>query len=194
LEGCPELRTDRLLLRCWTATDRAAFADINRDAGVMEFLGHPLTRAQSDALADRIEAGFARRGFGLWAVEVVGVSPFIGFVGLSVPSFAAPFMPAVEVGWRLDPAYWGRGYATEAAHAAVAYGFDVLGLDEIVSFTVRDNARSKGVMERIGMTHDPADDFAHALVPANSPLREHVLYRIRRDARGRTAHAQPGRE
>lgn len=177
---CPELRTERLLLRCWTREDRASFAAINRDPRVMEFLGEPLSRERSDKLADWIEAGFEAHGFGFWAVEAPGVAPFVGIAGLSIPRFKSSFMPAVEVGWRLDPAYWGRGYATEAAAAAIAHAFDVVRLDEVVAFTARGNVRSRRVMERIGMTHDAEADFDHPLVEAGSPLRPHVLYRIRR--------------
>lgn len=175
----PEIRTERLLLRRWTAADREPFAALNRDPRVAEFLSGPLTREQSDRFVDRIEAGFDRNGFGLWAVEVPSISPLVGFVGLSVPRFDAPFTPAVEVGWRLDPSSWGRGYATEAARAALAFGFDVAGLREIVSFTAECNARSRRVMERIGMTHDAADDFDHPALSPESPLRRHVLYRVR---------------
>lgn len=174
----PELSTARLRLRSWSHEDRTPFYAINRDPRVTEFLPGPLTREQSDAMVDRIEAGFRERGFGPWAVEVVGAAPFIGIVGLSVPSFDAPFMPAVEVGWRLDSAYWGRGYATEAAQASLRFGFDVLGLSEIVSFTAQNNVRSIRVMERLGMTHDVVGDFDHPLLPADSPLRRHVLYRL----------------
>jgi len=176
----PELRTERLLLRGWTQSDRDAFALVNADPRVMEFLGEPLTHAQSDEMVDRIEAKFARDGLGFWAVEVPGVAPFIGMVGLAVPSFEAAFMPAVEIGWRLDADHWGRGYATEAARAALEFGFGTAGLREIVAFTTEANVRSRRVMERIGMTHDPRDDFGHPSVPAASPLHPHVLYRILR--------------
>ena len=180
MTGAPTLRTSRLLLRPWQAADRAPFAALNRDPGVVEFLGEPLTREQSDALADRIEADFEGRAFGLWAVEIPEVTPFAGFVGLSVPRFDAPFMPAVEVGWRLASGYWGRGYATEGAVASLAFGFEVVGLDEVISLTVEDNTRSRRVMERAGMTHDSADDFDHPLVSPGDRLRHHVLYRARR--------------
>jgi RimJ/RimL family protein N-acetyltransferase len=173
------LRTARLLLRHWRAEDREPFAAINADAQVAAYLPAPLTRDQSDALAARIEAHFVRHGFGLWAVEVPGAAPFIGFVGLSVPTFEAHFTPCVEVGWRLAPSFWRQGYATEAARASLALGFGVLGLAEIVSFTVPANRPSRRVMEKIGMTHDPADDFDHPALPAGHPLRRHVLYRIR---------------
>ena len=182
MRDCPEVRTERLLLRCWRSEDRATFAAINGDPRVMEFLGDALTREESDALVDRIENKFAQNGFGFWALEVPNVEPFIGMVGLNVPSFGAPFMPAIEVGWRLGVAHWGCGYASEAARAALAYGFDVLGLEEVVAFTAKGNLRSRHVMERIGMLHDRRDDFDHPFLPTGSPLREHVLYRIRRPA------------
>ena len=178
-----ELRTERLLLRRWRDDDRAPFAALNADPRVVEFLPGPLSRADSDALVARVEAHFAVRGFGLWAVEVPAAIPFAGFVGLAVPAFEAVFTPCVEVGWRLGPACWGRGYATEAARAALEFGFARLGLAEIVSFTVPANARSRRVMERLGMTHDPADDFDHPALPAGHPLRRHVLYRAARVAR-----------
>jgi RimJ/RimL family protein N-acetyltransferase len=171
LSDLPELSTARLRLRSWSRADRVRFAAINQDPRVTEFLPSPLTREQSDAMADRIEARFKERGFGLWAVEVVDTAPFIGFVGLSVPSFDAPFMPAVEVGWRLDHGYWGRGYATEAARASLRYGFDVLGLGEIVSFTTENNVRSRRVMERIGMTRAlPMASFTTVEFRSSGPL------------------------
>src|SRR6185503_8515964 len=145
------LRTARLLLRRWHASDREPFAAMNADARVMEHFPAVLSRAESDALAARIDEHFAEHGFGLWAVEIPGVAPFAGFVGLSVPGFQAHFTPCVEVGWRLGTDHWRRGYATEAARAVLAFGFDTLGLDEIVSFTVPENVRSRKVMERIGM-------------------------------------------
>jgi ribosomal-protein-alanine N-acetyltransferase len=175
----PKVRTDRLVLRGWTAGDRIALAAMNADPRVMEFIGEPMTPEQSEAFAVRIEAKFAEQGFGFWAVELVGVVPFIGLVGLNVPSFDAPFMPAVEIGWRLGADHWGRGYASEAADAALRFGFDVMGLEEIVAFTAASNVRSQRVMERLGMTRNPRDDFEHPSLPAGSPLRPHVLYRIR---------------
>jgi ribosomal-protein-alanine N-acetyltransferase len=189
---CPQLRTERLLLRRWSPEDRAAFAAVNGDPRVMEFLGGPLTRERSDVLADWIEAGFRARNYGFWAIEAPGVASFVGIAGLGIPRFDAPFMPAVEVGWRLDPAYWGRGYATEAAHAAIAHAFEAAGLDEVVAFTVSGNVRSRRVMERAGMVRDAAGDFEHPLIEAASPLRRHVLYRIRRaEYRARLADEAP---
>lgn len=182
MPNLPELRTDRLLLRTWTPEDRPGLAAINADPRVMEFIGTPLSREQSDAMAERIEAKFALQGYGFWAVELLGESPLIGFVGLNVPSFEAPFMPAVEVGWRLGAEFWGHGYASEAARAALDFGFDQLRLDEIVAFTTERNVRSRRVMERLGMTRDARDDFEHPDVPADDPRRPHVLYRIRKGA------------
>jgi RimJ/RimL family protein N-acetyltransferase len=170
------LRTERLLLRQWRDDDLDAFAELNADPEVMRYFPRTLSRAESDALAARQRTLIAERGWGLWAVEAP--DGFIGFVGLSEPRFAAHFTPAVEVGWRLAQRGWRQGYATEAARAAIALGFSI-GFDEIVSFTFVGNDRSRRVMERLGMTRDPADDFEHPLLPAGDPLRQHVLYRLR---------------
>jgi RimJ/RimL family protein N-acetyltransferase len=156
---------------------------MNADPRVMEYFPKSLDRAESDGLAARIRENFARRGFGLWAVEVPGVAEFIGFVGLSVPGFSAHFTPCVEIGWRLAHEHWRHGYATEAARAALDFGFGHSAIEEIVSFTAVANQRSRRVMEKIGMTHNPADDFDHPRLPEGHPLRRHVLYRI-----GRRAH------
>jgi RimJ/RimL family protein N-acetyltransferase len=137
------------------------------------------TRRETADFMTRIEQEFERRGFGLWAVEAPGVAPFIGFVGLHEALFEAPFTPAVEVGWRLAQRYWGNGYATEAARAAVAFGFDQIGLAEIVSFTNIGNIRSQRVMERVGMLRDPLGDFDHPGVPEGHAVRPHILYRLR---------------
>jgi len=175
----PELETDRLLLRRWRLADRFPFAELNADPQVMAYFPAMLSRAQSDALVEHIDAQFDRYGFGLWAVEIPDAVPFVGFVGLSIPQFTSHFTPCVEIGWRLAAHHWGHGYATEAALAVVAFGFETLRLDEIVSFTVPANCRSRRVMERIGMTHDPADDFDHPSLPPDHPLSRHVLYRLR---------------
>lgn len=180
LPSLPSLQTPRLLLRPWRDADLAPFAALNADPEVMAYFPAPLTRAESDALAARIRAGIEARGWGLWAVEVPGVCAFAGYVGLAEPRFEAAFTPCLEVGWRLARAQWGHGFATEAARAVLRCGFDVLARDEIVSFTSVGNARSRAVMERIGLRRDPADDFEHPLVPAGHPLRRHVLYRLRR--------------
>lgn len=175
-----EIRTDRLLLRDWRDADRLPFAALNSDPEVMEFLPKLLSQEESDAMVQRIRNHREQHGFSLWAVEVPGVAPFIGFTGLSVPRFDAPFMPCVEIGWRLARHAWGKGYATEAARAALQFGFEQLGLVSIVSFTVPGNRRSWRVMERIGMKRNPAEDFDHPHLPAGHPLCRHVLYRIQR--------------
>jgi ribosomal-protein-alanine N-acetyltransferase len=171
-----QLRTERLLLRRWLPQDREPFAALNADPAVMEHFPAPLSREQSDALADRIEADFEHDGFGLWAVESGGA--FVGFAGLSIPSFEAPFLPSVEVGWRLARSAWGRGWATEAATAVLDAAFGPLGLTEVVSFTATTNVRSEAVMQRIGMTR--VGTFEHPRVPAGRRLRTHLLYRAER--------------
>lgn len=171
----------RVTLRRWHASDREAFAALNADPVVMEWFPGTVDRSSSDGFVDWIEAGFEAEGFGLWAVEVED-APFIGYVGLSRPRFEAAFTPAVEVGWRLAAAHWGKGYATEAASIAVADGFERVGLGEIVSFTVPGNRRSIAVMERLGMTRDAEGDFDHPALAESSPLRRHLLYRLSRAA------------
>lgn len=175
-----KLRTERLLLRQWKPQDRDPFAAMCADPSVMRYFPSTLTREDSDALVDRIEETFARRGFGLWAVEISGVAPFAGFIGLTEPRFEAHFTPCVEIGWRLAAEFWNRGYATEGAKAALAFGWDVLRLDEIVAMAVPSNHRSLRVMEKLGMARHPADDFDHPRLGSGHPLRRHVLYRIRR--------------
>jgi ribosomal-protein-alanine N-acetyltransferase len=177
----PEVHTERLLLRGWRDEDRLPFAAMNADPEVMEHFPKTATRQESDEFVDRIVSGWGEHGLGLWAVDAPGAG-FIGYVGLSVPRFEAHFTPAVEVGWRLARHAWGHGYASEAARAALRYGFEERSLPEIVSFTTVANARSRAVMERIGMTRDPADDFDHPALPDDSPIRRHVLYRLSRAA------------
>jgi ribosomal-protein-alanine N-acetyltransferase len=178
----PTLSTERLLLRPWRKEDLPAFATLNADPRVAEFLPKCLERAESDALAERIAAHLRQHGFGLWAVEVPDVAPFIGFVGIEPPSFEAHFTPCLEIGWRLAFAHWSRGYASEAARRVFTHAFGPLGRAEIVSFTTRDNRRSRAVMERLNMRHDPADDFLHPVLPADHPQRPHVLYRLDKTA------------
>lgn len=178
LGAITRLSTERLVLRHWTDADLLPFAQLNADPEVMRYLPEPLTRRQSDELATTIRGSLEQRGWGLWAVEVPGVAPFIGFVGLNEVGFRAPFTPAIEVGWRLARPYWGHGYATEAARAALDLAFGQLGCQEVVSFTAAVNERSARVMQRLGMLHDKAGDFDHPL--ANGDLRRHVLYRLAR--------------
>lgn len=172
-----ERGTKRLILRRWREADREPFAALNADPDVMDYFPVRLTRAESDQMIARIEAGFDQRGYGLWALQLRATGEFIGFTGLDIPSFEAHFTPAVEVGWRLAQSAWHHGYATEAARASLACGFEEAGLEEIVSFTSAVNLRSRAVMERIGMTHDPADDFDHPHLDEGHRLSRHVLYR-----------------
>ena len=187
-----QLRTERLLLRHWRREDREPFAALNADPEVRRYFPSTLDRAASDAEADRHASRIEERGWGLWAVEVVGGDPFIGFVGLNEALFEAPFNPSVEIGWRLVRANWGKGYAPEAALAVLDHAFDVIGLDEVVSFTAVVNTPSRRVMEKIGMTRDPAHDFEHPNVPEGHPVRRHVLYRVLRTNRpGRAPVGDP---
>jgi RimJ/RimL family protein N-acetyltransferase len=179
----PEILTDRLRLRRWHPSDLDPFAAMNADPRVAEYLPTSLSRSGSEAFVTRVEAHFEQHGFGHWAVEVLENHRFAGYVGLMRPRFETRFTPCVEVGWRLAAEHWGKGYATEGASAAIAYGFDVIGLREILSWTVPANMRSRRVMEKLGMTRDPADDFDHPLLPEGHPLRRHVLYRIARPTR-----------
>ncbi len=172
------LKTPRLILRHWRDSDRQPFARMNADPRVMEFFPSTLSPAQSDALIAKIEAHFRKHGFGLYAAELRSDRTLAGFIGLSVPSFHAHFTPCVEVGWRLAREVWGQGLATEAAQAVLKHARDVLQLQELVSFTVPANVRSRRVMEKLGMMHDPAEDFDHPQLPPRHHLRRHVLYRL----------------
>jgi RimJ/RimL family protein N-acetyltransferase len=174
----PELATARLRLRPWRAEDREPFAAINADPAVMQYFPSTLARSESDALAERIDSELRRHGYGLWAVEIPGEASFIGFVGLQQTDAELPFARTTEIGWRLGRSYWGRGLASEAAGAALAYGFEELALEQIVAYTAAGNLRSRRVMERLGMRREPEDDFIHPQLPAGHPLAPHVLYRL----------------
>jgi 3-dehydroquinate dehydratase/shikimate dehydrogenase len=173
------LKTIRLILRPWRESDLEPFAKLNGDPKAMECFPAPLSRTESDALAKRIQDKMEEQGWGLWAVEVPDIAHFIGFIGLGEVPFAAPFTPAVEAGWRLLPEHWGKGYAVEGAKAAIDFGFKTLKLDEIVAFTAVTNARSRRVMEKLGMHREPKDDFDHPKVAEGHPLQRHVLYRLK---------------
>jgi len=176
----PVYSSDRMLVRPWRPADLDGFARMNSDPHVMRYFPETLSVEQSIAFAQRIAAHFAEHGFGLWVVELVDLAEFAGFVGLTRPRFDTPFTPCVEIGWRLAKAFWRRGYATEAAQAVVRQGFTRLDLQEIVSFTVPHNRASRRVMEKLGMHHNPAEDFDHPALPAGDPLQRHVLYRLSR--------------
>jgi RimJ/RimL family protein N-acetyltransferase len=173
-----EFETERLFLRQWAPADREPFAAMNADSRVMEFFPARLTRAESDAIADRCESLIRERGWGFWAAELKASREFIGFVGLHTPSAELPFSPCVEIGWRLSFSHWGKGLASEAARGALRVGFTSLGLNEIVSFTAVRNSRSRAVMERLNMCE--SGTFEHPEVPEASSLRLHCLYRLPR--------------
>lgn len=172
------IKTERLILRQWEDEDFEPFAQLNADPRVREFFPSTLSKDESDQQAKLIQSIIEEKGWGFWAASLIESGAFIGFIGLNDVRFQAHFTPAVEIGWRLAFTYWGKGYATEGAKAALAYGFDTLKLSEIVSFTTVHNMRSRHVMQKIGMHHDPKDDFDHPQLPEGHPLRRHVLYRI----------------
>ena len=172
------LTTPRLTLRPWRASDRVLFQAINADPRVMGFYPSTLTPQESDALVTRIEQHFAQHGHGPYAVELIETGTFIGYIGLYTPTFQAHFTPAIEIAWRLSAGHWGQGLATEGARAVLHHAFHTLQLPSLVSFTVPANLRSRRVMVKLGMTHDPSEDFDHPNLPEVHPLRRHVLYRI----------------
>jgi len=172
------LETDRLALRRWRDSDLDPFAEMGTDVRVMEHFLSTVSKSESEQTIARIRQHFGEHGYGLWAVEVKSGAPFIGFVGLQHVAFEADFRPAVEVGWRLAFEAWGHGYASEAAQEALRFAFEDIALAEVVSFTVEGNHRSRAVMQRIGLSHYPGEDFDHPKIPEGHPLRRHVLYRI----------------
>ncbi len=171
------IETQRLILRRWKESDHEPFSALNADSKVCKFFPNTLSKKESNALADKIEDRFNENGFGFYALEHKENGNFIGFCGLNKPSFKAHFTPCVEIGWRLSSAYWNKGYATEAARAALDEGFNHYDLKEIVSFTVPENIASRRVMEKIDLTRDDEGDFDHPALPDGHPLKHHVLYR-----------------
>lgn len=177
------IETERLYLRQWHASDFAVFAEINADPEVMKYFPKLLTPKVSDIIASKCQQLIANQGWGLWAVSLKDSTKtyddFIGFVGLNDTHADMSFAPAVEIAWRLHKDYWGQGYATEAARAALNFAFTELSLDEVVSFTALINKRSQLVMERLGMMNTRANFYHPALNP-NHQLAEHVLYKMTR--------------
>jgi RimJ/RimL family protein N-acetyltransferase len=176
-----ELETKRLKLRQWKENDFPLFAKLNADENVMRYFPSTLTEKKSYTMAEKIQTLITKKGWGFWAVEEKVSGTFIGYVGLHQPSLDLPFTPCVEIGWRLAKEYWGKGYATEASREVLRFGFDTLGLDEILSFTAVINQPSRAVMERLGMRYCQKKNFDHPAVPVGSELREHVLYRLTRE-------------
>ncbi|MES2200220.1 MAG: GNAT family N-acetyltransferase [Chlamydiota bacterium] len=177
-----EIKTTRLVLRHWKESDLKPFAQMNADPRVMEYFPSVMSKEESDQLAKRMQAKLEETGYGFLAVSVPNVSEFIGFIGLNnidKTTWPVHFSPAIEIGWRLATPYWRKGYATEAAQACLKYGFETLGLQEIVSFTAKKNLPSRAVMSKIGMHYDPEGDFDHPKLPNGHRLKKCVLYRIR---------------
>ncbi|NMC61777.1 MAG: GNAT family N-acetyltransferase [SAR324 cluster bacterium] len=172
------METERTRLRQWTEKDLDPFHQINSDSRVMQFFPRSLSKAESDSMVTRLSEKIEKSGWGLWAVDRLDKEEFIGFVGLSEPSFSAHFTPCVEVGWRLKFDAWGHGFATEAAFRALEFAFESLHLPEVVSFTSKMNLRSIKVMERLGMHYEQKDEFDHPNINASHPLCRHVLYRL----------------
>ena len=185
-DGAP-LETARLRLRTWRPSDLDPFAALNADSEVMQHFPSTLSREETAAMISRIEAHFETHGYGFWVAELPHRAPFIGMIGLAVPSFETSFTPCVEIGWRLARPWWGQGLATEGARAALAYGFEHLALPEIVSFTVPGNTRSRRVMEKLGFHY--SGEFEHPRVEAGHALRRHVLYRLSRAEWTATSHS-----
>jgi RimJ/RimL family protein N-acetyltransferase len=174
------LETERLLLRQWRKDDYSFFAQMNADPKVMEYYPNIMSKSESDDFASKIESLIMERGWGLWAVELKKKSPFIGYIGLHIPSVELPFNPCVEIGWRLSKEFWGNGYAPEGATKVLTFAFDDLGLSEIVSFTTHNNKNSQRVMQKINMV-DTKQNFIHPAVPDGCNLKEHVLYKITKE-------------
>jgi RimJ/RimL family protein N-acetyltransferase len=180
------ITTERLNLRTWIADDIPLMTAISSDPKVMEYFPSTQDLKATQQLIHYINEQHDKYGYSLYAVEIKNTGEFIGFVGLAHPSFDIPNfkpqgLPIVEIGWRLSSKHWGRGYATEAAKAVLAYAFNELNLDEIISFTTIENKKSRNVMEKIGLQHDKADDFEHPKIVEHSPLRKHVIYRLTRN-------------
>lgn len=175
------IKTERLILRPCRGDDLHQFARLNADPRVMEYFPGILTQEESDQFAKRICTAMKQQGWGLWAASIPDIADFIGYIGLAPVNFVADFTPAIEVGWRLAHEFWDKGYATESAKAALKYGFETLQLNEIVSFTAIQNKRSQRVMEKIGMTHNPEEDFDHPKLAEDHWLRRHVLYRLKQN-------------
>ena len=173
------MTTQRLVLRRWKESDAETFAAMNASPEVMRHYPATLSREESDEIIAKNERHFDEHGFGRWAVEIPNVAPFIGFVGIYIPAYEMNFSPCVEIGWRIAEAHWNKGYATEAAQAAMKFGMDRF--EEVVSFTSPENKASQRVMQKLGMSHDPKENFDHPLLPADHRLCCHVLYRMNRE-------------
>lgn len=172
------LETSRLLLRRWRPEDFAPFAHMNADPDVMRYFPHQLAHAETEALIDRFETHFRLHGFGFFAAELKATRAFIGVIGISRSTYEDGDNPSIEIGWRVDSPYWNQGFATEGARASMNLAFHTLQIPALIAITTPGNLASRRVMEKLGMTRDPSDDFDHPRVPPGHPLRLHVLYRL----------------
>ena len=174
------IETDRLILRLWRSEDADAYFAINQDPKVIEFLPGPLTMLEVESFIAAMNAQYKQRHYTLWAAEEKTTGQLIGFIGLSWMDLKPALEPTVEIGWRLGSAFWGKGYATEGAKAALQWGFNECKLDEITAIAVPENRRSLRVMEKLGMQHDENSNFAHPRLPSDHRLSHHVFYRIKK--------------
>ena len=177
-QGIHHLQTSRLILRNWKQNDIEPFAILNSDPRVCEFLPNVLSQEETLTSVIKIQSHFKKHAFGLFAVELISTKTFIGFVGLKYFSFDSHFTPSVELAWRLSWKNWGQGLATEAAQKVTQYGFETLGLPEILAITAKNNQRSRRVMEKLGMFTNEDENFLHPQLEYSHPLAEHVLYRF----------------
>lgn len=171
-----EPETPRLVLRQWCAADLVPFAALSADPRVMAHFPALLPPEVSHEVAERLHGLIEKQGWGIWVAALKETGAFVGCVGLNVPSSSLPFSPCVEIAWRLAYPYWGKGLAMEAAQAALAVGFNHLGLEEIVAFTALSNLKSQALMQRLHMQAD--GEFEHPQLPLSHPLRPHCLYRL----------------
>jgi RimJ/RimL family protein N-acetyltransferase len=174
--------SERLGFRNWIEADIAKMAAINADPQVMEFFAALQDLSQTTAFIERMQKQYSEKGFTYFASELLATGEFIGFIGLSVPTFEADFTPCVDMGWRLDKRYWNKGYATEGAKRCLDYGLTVLQLDAIVAICPEVNKKSEAVMRKIGMKKKFT--FSHPLLSDNARLRKCVLYEITNDTEG----------
>ena len=177
-QGIHQLQTSRLILRNWKQNDIEPFAILNSDPRVCEFLPNVLSQEETLTSVIKIQSHFKKHAFGLFAVELISTKTFIGFVGLKYFSFDSHFTPSVELAWRLSWKNWGQGLATEAAQKVTQYGFETLGLPEILAITAKNNQGSRRVMEKLGMFTNEDENFLHPQLEYSHPLAEHILYRF----------------
>lgn len=175
------LKTDRLIIRQWQESDITSLSKLNADKEALKYFPRTYTKQETIEFIEKMSDKISKQSYGFFALELRETKEFIGFTGLSNPSYKTPFTPCTEIGWRIHKQFWGKGYAPEAAKACLDYAFNELYLDEIVSFTASLNKPSMRVMEKIGMTRSIHEDFYHPLINKTDPLALHVLYRLKKE-------------